>query len=145
MGEADAHCGDADAAAVENVEKLPEPRAPRTQQVGLGDSATLEREGARVGGVPSHLPVGAALGVAGSAGGDDDVRDLVAVRARGDRHAARDLRASVGDELLGAVDHPFAVGELGPGARGAGVGSPLGLGEAEGGQPASAAELRHPL
>ena len=49
----------------------------------------------------------------------------------GDRHAGRDLGARVGYELLGAVDDPFAVLQLGPGLSVAGIGSRTRLGEAE--------------
>ena len=64
---------------------------------------------------------------------------------RGDRHAARDVGARVGDELLGAVHHPLAVLERGAGVGVAGVGAGLRLGQAEGGQLLPAAELRQPV
>ena len=53
---------------------------------------------------------------------------------------AGDLGAGVGDELLGAVDHPLAVVEAGAGPRVARVGPGLGLGEAEGGELACRAQ-----
>src|SRR5918996_559328 len=87
--------------------------------------AAVEGKGPSVGGVPAHLPVGLADLVSRRSVGDDDVRDLpVAVLAaghRGDRHAARDLRPGIGDELLRAVDHPLAVVERRSRAGGAGV------------------------
>ena len=53
-------------------------------------------------------------------------------RAGQQRHAEGHVGAGVGDERLLAVDHPAAVAPLGPGADAAGVGTGVGLGQAEG-------------
>ena len=53
-------------------------------------------------------------------------------RAGQQRHAEGHVGAGVGDERLPAVDHPAAVAPLGPGADAAGVGTGVGLGQAEG-------------
>ena len=60
LGEADAHRGDADPAAVEDVEELLEAVAAAAEQVRLRHAAVLEGERPRVGGVPAHLAVGLA-------------------------------------------------------------------------------------
>ena len=113
----------------------PAPRGP--EQVLLGHAAVGERERARVGGVPAHLAVRLALLVAGRA-----VRDDAGWRSRSspvcragdgrDRDDAGDVGAGVGDELLGAVDHPLAVLQARARAHVAGVRARLGLGQAEG-------------
>src|SRR5207253_279492 len=116
LGQADAHRGDPDPAAVEDVEEVLEAVAPAAEEARLGNPAGVEAEGPGVGGVPAHLPVGLADLVAGCPGRDDDVRDLLATTVElagdgGDRDAAGDLGSGVGDELLGSVDHPLAVVE----------------------------------
>ena len=125
----------------------PSPRRP--SRLDSGSLAVLEGERPGVGGVPAHLAVGLADLVAGGAVGDDQVGDLLApvdlAGDGGDRDAAGDLGAGVGDELLGAVDRPLAVGELGAGADVAGVGAGLGLGQAEGGEALAAAQPRQPF
>ncbi len=150
LGEPDAHRRDADAADVEDVQELLEAGAARAEQVLLGHAAVAEAQRARVGGVPAHLPVRLALLVAGGAVGDDDVGDLLAggvvlARDRGDADHARDVGAGVRDELLGAVDHPFAVLQPRARARVAGVRAGLGLGQPERAQPFARAQLRQPL
>jgi hypothetical protein len=55
----------------------------------------------------------------------------------------RDVGARVGDELLGAVDHPAVVVELGARADVARVGARLGLGQAEGAELLARAEVGH--
>src|SRR5581483_5297029 len=116
LGEPEAEGGDADPAAVEDGQELAQAGPPGAEQVRLWHPAAVEAERPRVGGVPAHLPVRLAYLVAGGVGGDDDVRDLAVARERGDRHAAGDLRARVGDELLGAVDDPLPALEPGAGA-----------------------------
>ena len=110
LREADAHRGDPDSPALERVHELPEAATSLAEEVRLGHPAVLEAERAGVGGVPAHLAVRLADLVAGRPVGDDDVRDLAPVVRlvgdRGDRHAAGDVGAGVGDELLGAVDRP---------------------------------------
>ena len=64
---------------------------------------------------------------------------------RGDRHAAGDLGARVGDELLRAVDHPLAALEAGGGPGVAGVRAGLRLGQPEGGEPLAAHSSRQPF
>jgi hypothetical protein len=77
--------------------------------------------------------------VPGGAGGDDDGGDLVAVVGPlagdgGHRDQAGAVQAGVGDERLGAVDHPLVAVLGGPGGQGAGVRPAARLGEAERGQ-----------
>src|SRR5665213_3590683 len=52
LREPDAHRSDRDASAVENLHELVEALAALTEQVALGHAAVLERQLARVGGVP---------------------------------------------------------------------------------------------
>src|ERR1700722_9772187 len=76
LRQTDAHRSDGDPAAVEDLEELVEPLAPRAQQVALGHAHPLERELAGVGRAPAelvhrlrdHVPRRAVL--------DDQVRDL---------------------------------------------------------------------
>ncbi len=99
----------------------------------FGNPATVEHELVRIGGVPTHLPVGRLHDEARSSRVDDDVRDLVRRRASGDRDALRHRGTGVGDEGLLAVDDPFTGGIVERGLRlgRARVGSGLGFGEAE--------------
>ena len=76
LREADAHRGDADPAAVEDLQELPQSRAAGAEQVLLRNAAVGERQRPRVRGVPAHLAVGLARLVAGRAVGDDEVGDL---------------------------------------------------------------------
>src|SRR3712207_7322452 len=94
---------------------------------------------------PAHLAVRLALLVAGRPVGHDEARDLVVLGARGDRHDPGDVGSRVGDELLGAVDHPVAVVAPRARARVAGVRARLGLGQAERAEPLARAQLRQPL
>ena len=107
------------------------PGAARAEQVLLGHAAVLERQRPGVGRVPAHLAVRRPLLVARRAVLDDQVGDLVVAGAGGDRDVAGDVRAGVGDELLGAVDHPLAVLERGARAGVAGVRARLGLRQPE--------------
>ena len=64
---------------------------------------------------------------------------------RGDADDARDVGAGVRDELLGAVDHPFAVLQARARARVAGVRARLGLGQPERAERLARAQPRQPL
>ncbi len=138
LGEADAHRRDADPAAVEDVEEVLEAVAAAAEQVALRHAAVLEAERPCVGGVPAHLAVGLSGLVAGRPVGHDQVGDLLApvglAGDGGDRDAAGDVGPRVGDELLGAVDDPLAVLELGGGPHVAGIRAGLRLGQPEGGE-----------
>src|SRR5581483_4259829 len=100
LRKADAHRGDGDAAAVEDLQELLEAVAARAEQVAFRDARSLERQLARIRRAPAELlhrlrddiPVGAVL--------DDDVRDLAVTGDSGDRHAPRDVGPRVGDEHL---------------------------------------------
>ena len=124
---ADRQRGDRDPAVVEGGEELRVAAAPLAEQVGLGHPAVLEGQRVGVGGVPAELVVGLLGGEAGRAGRHDDRAEISARRrrsttragARGHRDDAGDVGAGVGDELLGAVDDPLAVDQLGLGLRGA--------------------------
>src|SRR3979409_856572 len=98
--------GHADWADVEDVQKLPEAAATGSQEILLGHAAVGERERAGVRCVPAHLAVRLSRLVSRCRVRDEEIGDLlVAVLLcgdRGDRHNARDVRAGVGDELLGA-------------------------------------------
>ncbi len=63
----------------------------------------------------------------------------------GDGDQLGDVGAGVGDELLGAVDHPVAVVELRGGLRRAGIGAATRLGQTERAQRASTGQLRQPF
>ena len=151
---ADRERGDGDPAVVEGGEELRVAAAPVTEQVGLGDVHAVEGQRVRVGGVPAELVVGLLGGEAGGAAGHDDRRDLRPLLAggrarrdpgaRGHRDQAGDLGAGVGDELLGAVDDPLAVDQLGPRLRRARVGARAGLGEAEAGQRVAGDQVGQP-
>ena len=64
--------------------------------------------------------------------------------AGGDGDQRGDVGARVGDERLGAVDHPLAVVEHGAGLGGAGVGAGLGLGQPEAGERPAGDEVGQP-
>ena len=121
------------------------PLAARAEQALLRHPAVREGQRARVRRVPAHLAVRLALLVAGRAVRDDQVGDLVVARPRRDADDAGDVGARVGDELLGAVDHPVAVVAARAGADVAGVGARLGLGQPEGAELAPRGQVRHPL
>src|SRR5207302_1503126 len=113
-------------------------------------AAVAEAQRAGVRGVPAHLAVRLALLVSLRSVGDDQVGDLpfaagVLAGDGGDADHARDLRSGVGDELLGAVDDPFAILQARARARVARVGAGLGLRQAERAEQLSRAEPRHPL
>src|SRR6476619_2291384 len=55
LGEADAHRGDGDAAAVEDLEELPEALAAWSEKIPLRDRAVLERKLTGVGRAPAEL------------------------------------------------------------------------------------------
>src|SRR5438128_3591070 len=74
LREPDAHRGDRDAAAVEDLHELPEALAARTEQIPLGHGAVLERELPRVGRMPAELVHRRRDLVAGCPVRDDDVR-----------------------------------------------------------------------
>ena len=96
----------------------PSPRRP--SRFASGHAAVVEGERPRVGGVPAHLPVRLADARSPGVPFGTMMFEISGRRppvTRGDRHAARDVGAGVGDELLGAVDHPLAVVER---ARGCG-------------------------
>ena len=142
---AEAHRGDRDAPAVEDLQELLEAHAARAEEIVLRHQHVGERQLARVGGVPTDLVERRALRVARRAVGDDQVGDLAVTRASRDRHALGDVGARVGDEHLRAVDPPLAVLELGVRPRAARVGAGLGLGQAEGREALARDELRQPL
>jgi hypothetical protein len=144
LREPDAHRGDRDAPAVEDLEELVEPLATRPEQVAFGHGAVGERELAGVGGLPAELVEGLRDRVARCPVFDDDVRDLVLAGAGGDRHAPRELGARVGDEHLRAVDDPGAVAELCGRAGRAGVGARVGLGQPERREPTTRREVGQP-
>ena len=62
----------------------------------------------------------------------------------GDRDQRRDVGAGVGDERLGAVDHPLAVVQHGAGLGRAGVRTRLRLGQPEAGERAAGDEVGQP-
>ena len=121
------------------------PCAARAEQALLRHAAVRERQRPRVGRVPAHLAVRLALLVARRAVRDDQVGDLVVAGARGDADDAGDVGARVGDELLGAVDHPVAVVAARAGADVAGVRARLGLGQPERAELAPRGQVGHPL
>src|SRR5262249_50631650 len=67
LRESDAHRCDRDAAAVEDLHELAEAVPALAEEVPLGDGAGVERELARVGGVPTELMHGSRDLVAGCA------------------------------------------------------------------------------
>src|SRR5690242_3677965 len=98
LGEADAHRRDADAPDVEHVEELAEALPARPEQVLVRHAAVREAQWPGVRGVPAHLAIRLALLVARGAVLDDEVRDLLIARPRGQRDVPGDVRARVGDE-----------------------------------------------
>ena len=121
----------------------PAPRGP--SRFSSGTRQSRERQRPRVGRVPAHLAVRLALLVAGRAVGDEQVGDLVVAGAGGDHDHAGDVGAGVGDELLGAVDHPLAVLEPRARADVAGVRARLRLGQPERAELAPRGQLRQPV
>src|SRR5581483_9201510 len=77
LREPDAHRGDRDSPAVEDLHELVEALPERAEQIPLRHRAALERELARVGGMPAELVHRRRDHVARSTVRDDDVRDLV--------------------------------------------------------------------
>ena len=145
LREPDAHRRDPDAADVEDVQELLEALAARAEQAVLRHAAVGEGQRPRVRRVPAHLAVRLALLVARRPVRHDQVGDLVVAGARRDADDAGDVGARVGDELLGAVDHPVAVVAARAGADVAGVRARLGLGQPEGAELAPRGQVRHPL
>ena len=143
---ADGEGGDGDAPVVEDLEELGEPPPALAEQVVLGHAALDEREPVRVGRVPAHLAVRRLHLEAGRARRDQDRRDLARPGERGHRHHRRDRRAGVGDERLAPVDHPLAARRVvgRPGARPAGVGAGVGLGQPERAERATGAQVGQP-
>ena len=133
LGQADAHRRDADPADVEDVEELLEAGAARAEQVLLGDAGSRRTSAAacRRRSSPSCGRARPARSRACRSGtirfeiSPSPVRAVIATMAG-------DVGARVGDELLGAVDHPLAVVQRGARADVAGVRAGLGLGQAEG-------------
>ena len=118
------------------------PRGP--SRLPARDAAAVERERARVRGLPAHLLERRADVVARRAVRHDEVRDLVVAGARGDRHAAViAVPALVMNILAPSITHspPSARARAGR----AGVGAGLRLGQPEGRQPLAGGELRQPL
>ena len=87
LREPDAHRGDRDAAAVEDLQELREPLAARAEQVALRHARALEAQLARVGGVPTELLHRLRDRRTRGTVRDDDVRDLAVPGDGGDRHA----------------------------------------------------------
>ncbi len=140
---------DRDPSAGERVQELPVPATPLTQQVLGRNLAVLEAQRMRVRGVPAELPVRLQHVVTRRSrrhyeGGYLGMPIVGLPGDRGDRHPGRDVRPAVGDELLGAVDHPFAIALLGAGLRRSGVRAGLRLGEAERPELAPADEVGQP-
>lgn len=102
---------------VQDAERLPETSPGATQQAVGWYAAVLEDQLDRIRGPQSQLAVSWTNVEPGGAGGDDQVGEapdaLLAVGDGGDDiHAGE---RAVGDETLGAVDHPLAVIEAGRG------------------------------
>ena len=127
-------------------EELGEAATALAEQVVLGHAALDERETVRVGRVPSHLAVRRLHLEARSTRRNDDRRDLVRSGQRRHRDEGCDRRPRVRDERLLAVDHPLATRlvELGPGARAAGVGAGVRLGETEPAERPPGAQVGEP-
>ena len=118
----------------------PAPRGP--SRFCLGHPAVGEGQRPRVGRVPAHLPVRLALLVAGRAVLDDQVRDLVVAGARGDRTWPEiSVPALVMNCFAPSITHSpsSSVARV---LDVAGVRAGLGLGEPEGAELASGAEIR---
>lgn len=118
--------------------------------MAVGDEAVGEDQFTGVHGVPAELPQFGPAGVAGGAGRHVEGGEAfppVLVTAGGGQQgdALADVGAGVGDEHLGAVDHPTAVrpaggggdaGRVGPGARLGQAERAEGLAPGQRGQPA---------
>ncbi len=103
----------------------------------------------RVAGVPAELVVRLLRDEAGGArrndkGGDLGPTVVASSGPGGDCHKGRDRRTGVGDELLVAVDHPFAVNEVCLCPRGAGVGTGTRLGQPEASKACAGDEIGKP-
>lgn len=103
----------------------------------VGDPAVVEDQLPGVHGVPAELLQLRPAAVTGRAGRDIEGGEPfppVLALARGGQQgdALADVGAGVGDEHLGAVDHPTTVPALGGGGDAGGVRAGAGLGETEG-------------
>ena len=136
--------GDADPARLEVRERDPVALAFATEQARRGDTAVLEQDLCGVGGALAELVLDARDDVARRLRVDDEARDALLARgAVRDREHDRDVRVLPRrDELLDAVQHVVVAGALGARDDRAGVGTDLGLGQAEAAQPFATRERR---
>ena len=126
-----------DPAAVEDLEERPEAAAPLAQQVGRRHARALEAQLAGRRRVETQLVLQPPDAEPGRVGRDDEGRDLGVAAVRGAGPGGDDVRAGlagIGDEALGAIDHPRstvgAVLEAGGRAGATGIGAGAGLGQA---------------
>jgi hypothetical protein len=147
LGGAETERGDRDAPAVEDLERLDEAFADVTQQAVLAGKAVLHDHLGGVRGPDAEL----VLLLAGAEafhplveheGGDVVMAGTLGV---GDREHHADVAfLAVGGEGLGAVEHPTAVGPLGPRPCARGIGARTGLGQAPGADLLARGQRREP-
>ena len=98
-----------------------------------------------IGGPPTHLPIGRFDHQTGSPGRNEEGRDLVGPGLGRDGDQRGDLGPRVGDERLGAVDHPLVAIEHGLGAGPSRIRTGIRFGQAECSQSASGCQVGEPL
>ena len=141
--------GDRDAALVEDAQEVGVAAAAFTEQILFRHPHVVEAQRMGIRGVPADLVVGGFRGESRRRHRDQDRGDLfltIALAGHGrDGDQLGDVGAGVGDELLGAVDHPLAVVELRGGLGRAGVGAAPRFGETERAQSTTTGQLRQPF
>ncbi|MDT4837894.1 hypothetical protein FQZ97_716370 [compost metagenome] len=145
-GDAEGLGGDADAPAFEVRQGDGQALATLAQQVLFGDAAVGEGHRAGVRSLDAHLVLAAVHHEAGGVGGHQEGGEALLAQFRvGHREDDGELGAlAVADELLGAVEHPLAVHQLGAGAQVVRFRAGLGFGEAEAADGGAAGQLRQP-
>ena len=143
LGDAEGLAGDTDTAAVEGLHGEAEAFAQLTQLTVFRDAAILEDKLGGGAAADTHLLLLLADAEAGVGLLDDEGADALGAEALvghgdDDEHVGV---AAVGDENLAAVEHPLVAVEDSGGLLTGGVGTGVGLGEAEGADPLAAGEL----
>ena len=143
LGDAEGLAGDTDTATVEGLHGEAEALAQLTQLAVFRDAAVLEDKLGGGAAADTHLllllaDAEARVGLLDDEGADALGAEALVGHGDDDEHVGV---AAVGDENLAAVEHPVVTVLDGDGLLAGGVGTGVGLGEAEGADPLAAGEL----